>query len=168
MSRGDGRGLGFWLIMIFAAVLALAALPLIGGGAYLIILGGSWYYLPAGLALLATAVLLFRRSRLAVWIYLVTFAITIAWALWESGFNGWAQIPRIFAPFVVLVLLLLCLPRLHSGPRASRGAVAAGLVGFMALLGAFSASAAAIEGGQLRDGTWRGVIGTRRRYQKPA
>ena len=28
------------------------------------------------------------------------------------------------------------------------------------LVGAFSASLAAIEGGQLRDGTWKGVIGT--------
>ena len=27
------------------------------------------------------------------------------------------------------------------------------------LIGAFAASLAAIEGGQLRDGTWRGVIG---------
>ncbi len=34
------------------------------------------------------------------------------------------------------------------------------------LLGAFSASAAAIEGGQLRDGTWRGVVGSRRRLQQ--
>jgi hypothetical protein len=32
------------------------------------------------------------------------------------------------------------------------------------LIGAFSASLAAIEGGQLRDGTWKGVIGTRK-YQ---
>ena len=31
-----------------------------------------------------------------------------------------------------------------------------------ALIGAFSASLAAIEGGQLRDGTWKGVIGTSR------
>jgi len=30
------------------------------------------------------------------------------------------------------------------------------------LIGAFSASLAAIEGGQLRDGTWKGVIGTSR------
>jgi hypothetical protein len=29
------------------------------------------------------------------------------------------------------------------------------------LIGAFAASLAAIEGGQLRDGTWRGVIGGR-------
>lgn len=28
------------------------------------------------------------------------------------------------------------------------------------LVGAFAASLAAIEGGQLRDGTWKGVIGT--------
>jgi hypothetical protein len=30
------------------------------------------------------------------------------------------------------------------------------------LIGAFSASLAAIEGGQLRDGTWKGVIGASR------
>ncbi len=136
MSRGDGREIGFWLIMALAMLLALAALPLIGGGAYLIVLGGSWYYLPAGLALLATAILLFRRSRLAVWIYTVTFAVTVAWALWESGFNGWAQIPRIFAPGVVLVLLLLCLPGLRRGPRMDGRAAAAGFAGFAVLIGA--------------------------------
>ena len=53
---------------------------MIGGGAYLIVLGGSWYYAVAGVALLATAVLLFRRSRLAVWMYLALFAATVAWA----------------------------------------------------------------------------------------
>jgi quinoprotein glucose dehydrogenase len=135
MARADGRGIGFWLIMLFAAILAIASLPLIGGGAYLIALGGSWYYLPAGLALLATAYFLFRRSRMAVWVFLVTFAVTVAWALWESGFNGWAQVPRIFAPFVVLVLLLLCLPGLGSGPRFNRTTVAASFVGFAALIG---------------------------------
>jgi hypothetical protein len=36
------------------------------------------------------------------------------------------------------------------------------------LIGAFSASLAAIEGGQLRDGTWKGVIGTSKyRAQRP-
>jgi len=30
------------------------------------------------------------------------------------------------------------------------------------LVGAFSAALAAIEGGQLRDGTWKGVIGARK------
>ena len=37
------------------------------------------------------------------------------------------------------------------------------------LIGAFAASLAAVEGGQLRDGTWRGVIGARnyRARQRP-
>jgi len=134
MSRADGQGIGFWLIMVFAATLAVASLPLIGGGAYLIMLGGSWYYLPAGLAILATAYFLFRRSRLAIWIFLATFAATVAWALWESGFNGWAQVPRIFVPFVVLVLLLLCLPGLRTGPRFSKTPIAASFVGLAALI----------------------------------
>ena len=123
-------------MMLLALLLTLASLPLIVGGAYLIVLGGSWYYLPAGLALLATAFFLFRRSRLAIWIYAVTFAVTVAWALWESGLNGWAQIPRIFAPGLVLVLLLLCLPGLRSGPRLDRRSMAAGFAGFVVLFGA--------------------------------
>ena len=136
MSRDERRGPGYWLMMLLALLLTLASLPLIVGGAYLIVLGGSWYYLPAGLALLATAFFLFRRSRLAIWIYAVTFAVTVAWALWESGLNGWAQIPRIFAPGLVLVLLLLCLPGLRSGPRLDRRSMAAGFAGFVVLFGA--------------------------------
>jgi quinoprotein glucose dehydrogenase len=131
----DRRGIGYWLIMLLAAIIALVALPLIAGGIYLIALDGSWYYAPAGLALLATAWLLFRRSRLAVWLYLVIFAVTLAWAIWEAGLNGWAQIPRLVTPFILLVLVLLCLPGLRTGPRLSRGTMAAGLVGFVGLAG---------------------------------
>lgn len=132
MAEQRERGIGFWLIMALALLLALAGLILSGGGAYLIALGGSWYYALAGLAILATAWFLFRRSRLAVWIYLVTFAATLAWALWESGFNGWAQIPRLLAPFVVLLLVLACLPGLRRGPAVTRGRLGAGAA---ALLG---------------------------------
>jgi quinoprotein glucose dehydrogenase len=44
-----------------------------GGGAYLVELGGSIYYLLAGLGLLGTAWLLFRRRPLAVWLYAALF-----------------------------------------------------------------------------------------------
>lgn len=136
MAQGERHGVGYWLIKLLAVLLAIASLPLIVGGAYLIMLGGSWYYLPAGLALLATAIFLFRRSRMAVWLYLFTFAVTVAWAFWESGLNFWAQVPRIFSPFVVLVLLFICLPGLRSGPRVDRRTAAAGFAGFVALVGA--------------------------------
>ncbi|WP_055045732.1 membrane-bound PQQ-dependent dehydrogenase, glucose/quinate/shikimate family [Devosia sp. A16] len=135
MAARNDRGIGFWLIMALAALLTVAALALIGGGAYLIVLGGSWYYALAGLALLATGFFLFRRSRLAVWIYAALFAVTVAWALWESGLNGWAQIPRIFTPFVVLLLVLACLPGLRSGPRLDRRMAAASLAGLVGIAG---------------------------------
>ena len=136
MAESITSRVGVWLIIALAVLLVLAALALIGGGAWLIVLGGSWYYALAGLAILVTAILLFRRSRLAVWVYLLTFAATVAWALWEAGFNGWAQIPRLAAPLVVLVLVLLCRPGLRRGPRLDRRTVAAGLAGLVVLAGA--------------------------------
>ncbi len=132
MPAGILGKIGFWLMMSLAAVLAAAGLALAGGGIYLIVLGGSWYYVIAGLALVATAWFLYQRSRVAVMIYTVLFAATVAWALWESGFNGWAQIPRIFTPFVGLVMVLACLPALKHGPRFGRSA---GTASVMALAG---------------------------------
>ncbi len=148
IARIDHKGIGYWLIMILAAVIALVSLPLIGGGAYLIVLGGSWYYALAGVALLVTAVLLLRRSRLAVWVYALTFAATLAWALWESGLNGWAQIPRLVTPFVLLLLVLACLPGLHNGPRLNHRMAGTAMAGFVALIGA----------GLLLHGTDRGSL----------
>ncbi|MGX9966955.1 hypothetical protein ACVFYP_26770, partial [Roseomonas sp. F4] len=45
---------------LIAVLLLLFGLGLAGGGAWLALLGGSWFYLPAGLALLASGVLLWR------------------------------------------------------------------------------------------------------------
>lgn len=114
-------GLGVALVMLLGVVLVAFGAPILGGGVWLIVLGGSWYYLFAGLGLLVTASLLFRRSIAALWAYLLTFAGTLAWALWEAGLDGWAQVPRLVAPTVVLVLVLLTLPVLRGGlPRYRR------------------------------------------------
>ena len=90
MARGN-RGFGYWAVIVLAVVMALFGLPILAGGVWLITLGGSWYYALAGLGLLATAWFLFRHSMLAVWTYLLTFVGTLIWALWERGFDGWAQ-----------------------------------------------------------------------------
>ena len=47
---------------------------------------------------LASASSCFAGRMLGFWIYLVVFALTVVWALWERGFNGWAQVPRLAAP----------------------------------------------------------------------
>ena len=121
--------IGHFAIYLLAAVLVLFGLPIFAGGIWLMTLGGSWYYVFAGLGLLATAYFLIRRSMAAVWIYLLTFALTLAWALWESGLNGWAQVPRLVAPSIVLILVLLAIPGLRriALPLDRRSGVAAAI-----------------------------------------
>ncbi|SKA20875.1 glucose dehydrogenase [Consotaella salsifontis] len=111
--HGRPRGAGYVSVVILALILLVFGLPILGGGLYLIVLGGSWYYAPAGLGLVLTAVFLIRRSMTAVWIYLVTYAGTVIWAFWEVGTDWWAQVPRLVAPSVVLILVLLTIPLLR-------------------------------------------------------
>ncbi|WP_245944963.1 membrane-bound PQQ-dependent dehydrogenase, glucose/quinate/shikimate family [Pelagibacterium lacus] len=125
--------MAFWLTMALACLLVLFGLPILGGGAWLIALGGSWYYLLAGIGLLVTAWFLFRRSMLAVWIYLLTFIGTLIWAVWEAGLDPWAQLPRLLAPAVVLILVLLTIPVLERAWPRGRDRVLAGLAGLAAL-----------------------------------
>ncbi|WP_231731168.1 hypothetical protein [Lampropedia cohaerens] len=54
-------------------------------GGKLVSLGGSAYYLIAGIAYLAMVVLYFLRHRLALWLSALTFAATVVWALSEVG-----------------------------------------------------------------------------------
>ena len=64
-------------------------LVLIGGllalpGIWLVVLGGSWYYLLAGLGFVLTGVLLIRYGPIALWAYALLLAGTLAWALASS------------------------------------------------------------------------------------
>jgi membrane-bound PQQ-dependent dehydrogenase (glucose/quinate/shikimate family) len=87
-------------------VLLLIGLVLAAGGIRLATLGGSLYYVVAGIALIASAVLLWRGERWGAYLYGLLTAGTILWALVESGFDGWALAPRVL-PFRVLGLWLL-------------------------------------------------------------
>ncbi|WP_449396023.1 membrane-bound PQQ-dependent dehydrogenase, glucose/quinate/shikimate family [Devosia riboflavina] len=125
---GRGRGPGFWWTMFVGVVLLVFGLPIAAGGIWLITLGGSWYYLPAGIGLLLTAWFLLQRSMTAVWIYVLTYAATVVWAFWEAGLDGWAQVPRLIAPTVMLILVLSTIPMLRGSVRRFGQAMAAGLV----------------------------------------
>lgn len=91
---------------IFASFLLLIGLVLAAGGIRLATLGGSLYYVIAGVALIASAVLLWRAERWGAYLYGLLTVGTVVWALTESGFDGWALAPRVL-PFLVLGLLLL-------------------------------------------------------------
>ncbi|MEI2384091.1 hypothetical protein [Breoghania sp. JC706] len=106
----SAHGIGYWLTMALAVVLLAFGLAIFAGGVWLISLGGSYYYAIAGVGLLLTAYFLFRASMAAFSVYLVTWLGTLAWAFWEVGFDWWAQLPRLLAPTIVLLLVAATIP----------------------------------------------------------
>src|SRR5215217_6395022 len=134
------RGPAAWAVRIFGGLVALLGVPLVIGGVWLITLGGSFYYLLAGLGLIASGVMLARLKSLGAWIYFAVFGLTAIWALWEVGLNGWALVPRLVAPAVLLVGVILSLPVLIPGRGKRFAAVGGGAfalltVGFALLVG---------------------------------
>ncbi|WP_114952010.1 membrane-bound PQQ-dependent dehydrogenase, glucose/quinate/shikimate family [Sphingosinicella terrae] len=100
------------IVLIVGGLFALIGLVLAVGGLWLAILGGSVYYLAAGIGLLASGALLVRGRPSGAVVYAIVYVLTLAWALWEVGLDGWALVPRVIAPSVLLVLLFLILPLL--------------------------------------------------------
>ena len=86
---------------IFAAILILIGLTLAVGGVRLVTLGGSFYYVLAGLAILASAVLLWRRDRRGSLVYGLLLAATVLWSFYEVGVDLWALAPRVLALLVI-------------------------------------------------------------------
>lgn len=89
-----------------ACLLLLAGLAVAMGGVWLAMLGGSWYYLAAGIAWLATGGLLLRRHRVSLWVFAAYFLATLAWGLWEVGLDWWPLAARLGVPFLMGALLL--------------------------------------------------------------
>ena len=121
---------------IFAALLFLIGLVLGDGGIRLVLLGGSPYYVIAGAALLLSALLLWRGRMAGAWLYGSLLLGTLVWSLWEVGLDGWALMPRLLAPVVLGLWLLL--------PRTRRGLSAILLIG-LGFTGVQSAQAAGEE-----------------------
>ena len=86
---------------IFVIVLTVIGILLALGGGVLSYLGGSWYYLIAGLATLTVSVMMVRRHKLAPQIYTGILAVTLVWAIVESGLDFMALLPRLAAWMVV-------------------------------------------------------------------
>ncbi len=91
---------------VYPALLLLVGLGLGWGGARLLLIGGSAYYLCAGAAIAASGICIWRRSRWGVRIYGLMLVVTLVWSLIEVGFDAWGLLPRMLA-LVVLGLWLV-------------------------------------------------------------
>jgi quinoprotein glucose dehydrogenase len=95
-----------WLALTIL-ILVLMAIYLLAGGAWLLALGGSPYYVIAGAVLLSVAILLAMSRREALWLYGALLLGTLVWALWEAGLDFWWLAPRgdVLVPLGVWLLL---------------------------------------------------------------
>ena len=91
------------LAKIFAVLLFALGIVIGGGGVELAVLGGSWYYVITGIALIVAAVMLWRGRKTGMWLYLLIIGYTLVWSLWEVGLDGWSLASRL-GLFVVLGL----------------------------------------------------------------
>ncbi|MGV1893598.1 glucose/quinate/shikimate family membrane-bound PQQ-dependent dehydrogenase [Agrobacterium vitis] len=115
------------ILIVTAVVFAVIGLALGGGGGYLLSLGGSPFYLVAGLAFILVALLLVMRKASALWIYGLFILGCLGWAIWEVGFDWWQLGTRGGLVIVLGFVLLLPAIRRRLGPLHRReGGIAAG------------------------------------------
>lgn len=93
-------------MIILSLIFLLLGLVLLGGGVWLITLGGSWYYALAGIVLLVVGLMTRKRRRQAQVLYAIFLIVTAVWALWESGYDWWPLATRL-GLFLVLAIPLL-------------------------------------------------------------
>ncbi|MEE4453285.1 glucose/quinate/shikimate family membrane-bound PQQ-dependent dehydrogenase [Novosphingobium resinovorum] len=98
-----------WLAVLGIVIFA-AGLFFVIAGARLVSLGGSVYFLLAGLALAASGFLIARRRPAGGMLFGAVFAATVLWALWEVGFAFWPLISRLLALGVGMSVVALSLP----------------------------------------------------------
>lgn len=120
--------------------LALIGLLLLSGGVQLAMLGGSLFYIAMGLALLLTAVSLFRRSSSGLAVYGLALVVILGWSVSEVGFDWW-QLSARGSMFVVIGALLLLPPMVRSlrpqdEPPANYGLASGILAACLVIVGA--------------------------------
>ncbi len=147
-----------WVGVVSLLFAALTGLYLLAGGAWLLALDGSVYYVVAGVVLLGVAWLLVRRRPGALGLYALLLAATAIWSLWEAGPDFWALAPRsgvlvLFGVWLLLVYWRRAAPGLDRLPLLGALVLWAGVLvyaGFndpQTVNGSFAPPAAAMRTG---------------------
>lgn len=127
-----------WLY-ILSLVLLAAGLFLAIGGTILLTRGGSWYFVVAGVVIVASAIQVGRGRSTGAWLFLAAFIGTVLWALADVGLDYWGLISRLLAMTFLAAVVLFTLPLLRKaeGSTASSkaGVIAGAILGVFGLLG---------------------------------
>ncbi|WP_165856830.1 glucose/quinate/shikimate family membrane-bound PQQ-dependent dehydrogenase [Marinobacter sp. JSM 1782161] len=131
-------------MLILSLIFLLLGLVLLGGGIWLIALGGSWYYAIAGLALIVVGVTTKGRRRTAQMLYALFLAGTAIWALSESGYDWWPLATRL-GLFLVLAIPLL-FPARKGAPSGAMVLVPVWVIVGLVTVGSLASNPHRIDG----------------------
>ncbi|MGK3143318.1 glucose/quinate/shikimate family membrane-bound PQQ-dependent dehydrogenase [Pantoea sp. C2G6] len=118
-SSRSAKGLGIASVLLGLVLLATGLFFAIGGGK-LVALGGSCYFLIAGIVIILSAIQFFRRKSSAVVLFLLVFIGTLIWSLSDAGLEFWPLVSRLMLPAGLMLLAFLLWPALrkHEGKRS--------------------------------------------------
>ncbi len=117
--------------ILLSLLTALLGLALLLGGVWLAFLGGSWFFILMGGLVLASALMLFNRRSAGLALYGLTVLLTLAWAIYEVGFDWWALSARgsLLVAFGVLLLMPPMVWSLHrNGTGRARYGTSSGVL----------------------------------------
>lgn len=138
INRFSKHRAGNWFTSLYAITLVLVGVALFAGGAMLVSLGGSWYYVVAGTLLVVAGVLIYRRNFAGIGLFALGFIGTAIWAYSEVGLQFWPMVPRL-SPWIALgIVAALIAPSLRPRMRVASWLVllvllGIGAAGFMAM-----------------------------------
>lgn len=128
-----------WGKTITTVIFSLLSLILLVAGIWLATLGGSIYYLLAGIVLAVITVLWIKDKISALWLYSIGLLVTLIWSLWEVGTDFWALAPRVDIWFLLGVWLLFPFTNRmlaqHSSIKAAKGSLSVVMLAVLAVLG---------------------------------
>jgi quinoprotein glucose dehydrogenase len=100
---------------VIAAMVTSSGAVLALGGTWLLVLGGSPYYVIAGVLFTRAGVLLWRRRLRGAWLYGLAYGISLVWTLYETATRLWGWVPRMGFITGLGFFVALMLPRLVDG-----------------------------------------------------
>jgi quinate dehydrogenase (quinone) len=134
MKRASrATGVSRFILLGLGVIIALLGLALAVGGAKLVSLGGSWYFLVGGVAMAVAGLLIARRKPAGAWLFAGFLLGTAVWAVADVGLVFWPLFSRLFMFAVIGLVVALVYPLLAGKPARGAYGVAAVLAAGVAI-----------------------------------
>ncbi|NNB68026.1 glucose/quinate/shikimate family membrane-bound PQQ-dependent dehydrogenase [Pseudomonas fluorescens] len=126
MKRASrAAGASRYLLLGLGVVIALLGVALAVGGAKLVSLGGSWYFLVGGVAMAVSGLMIAQRKPAGAWLFAAFLVGTAVWAVADVGLVFWPLFSRLFMFAVIGLVVALMYPLLVGRPARGAYGIAA-------------------------------------------